>query len=331
MTIQKKIKNFYYEGKMTMANLKPQSQLYLEAFKQMPPIASLEPQTVRDMFAMAPPVEVELAPLSKIEDRLVPVQDGEINVRIYTPEGQGPFPVFVYYHGGGWVLGDIPTADASCRMLANKTQRIVVSVDYRLAPEFKFPAPVEDSYAALQWVSENAASINANASNIVVGGDSAGGNLAAAMTLKSREENGPAIAGQVLIYPVTALSYDSPSYEEFKEGFGLDRDLMIWFGNYYIRNHEDAKNVLVAPILAEDLRNLPPAYVLTAEYDVLRDEGEAYAERLREAGVYVETSREEGLVHGFFTNMAVFPEDIKGSIDKFASFLAKVDQEVSRV
>jgi acetyl esterase len=316
---------------MKLANLKPQSQMYLEAFKQMPAIASLEPQTVRDMFAMAPPVEVELAPLAKVEDRLIPVKDAEINVRIYTPEGEGPFPLFVYYHGGGWVLGDIPIADASCRMLANKTGRIVVSVDYRLAPEHKFPVPVEDSYAALQWVSENAVSLNGNASNIVVGGDSAGGNLAAAMTLKSREEKGPAIAGQVLIYPVTALSYDSGSYHEFKEGFGLDRDLMIWFGNYYIRNEEDAKNVLVAPILAEDLRNLPPAYVLTAEFDVLRDEGEAYAERLKEAGVTVETSREEGLVHGFFTNMAVFPDDIKGAIDKFAAFLSKVDQEVSRV
>jgi acetyl esterase len=316
---------------MKMANLKPQSQMYLEAFKQMPAIASLEPQTVRDMFALAPPVEVELAPLAKIEDRLIPVKDAEINVRIYTPEGEGPFPLFVYYHGGGWVLGDIPIADASCRMLANKTGRIVVSVDYRLAPEHKFPVPVEDSYAALQWVSENAAALNGNASNIVVGGDSAGGNLAAAMTLKSRGEKGPAIAGQVLIYPVTALSYDSESYQDFKEGFGLDRDLMIWFGNYYIRNEEDAKNVLVAPILAEDLRNLPPAYVLTAEFDVLRDEGEAYAERLKEAGVMVETSREEGLVHGFFTNMAVFPDDIKGAIDKFASFLSKVDQEVSRV
>ncbi len=316
---------------MKMANLKPQSQMYLEAFKQMPAIASLEPQTVRDMFAMAPPVEVELAPLAKIEDRLIPVKDAEINVRIYTPEGEGPFPLFVYYHGGGWVLGDIPIADASCRMLANKTGRIVVSVDYRLAPEHKFPVPVEDSYAALQWVSENAEALNGNASNIVVGGDSAGGNLAAAMTLKSRSEKGPAIAGQVLIYPVTALSYDSKSYQDFKEGFGLDRDLMIWFGNYYIRNEEDAKNVLVAPILAEDLRNLPPAYVLTAEFDVLRDEGEAYAERLKEAGVTVETSREEGLVHGFFTNMAVFPDDIKGAIDKFAAFLSKVDQEVSRV
>ncbi|MDF2857520.1 MAG: esterase [Neobacillus sp.] len=316
---------------MTMANLKPQSQLYLEAFKQMPALASLDAQTVRDMFAMAPPVEVELAPLAKIEDRLIPVEDAEINVRIYTPEGQGPFPIFVYYHGGGWVLGDIPISDASCRMLANKTERIVVSVDYRLAPEYKFPVPVEDSYAALKWVSENAELLNGNASNIVVGGDSAGGNLAVAMTLKSRDENGPPIAGQVLIYPVTALSYDSQSYQDFQVGFGLDRDLMIWFGNYYIRNDEDAKNILVAPILADDLSNLPPAYVLTSEFDVLRDEGEAYAELLKEAGVTVETSREEGLIHGFFTNMAVFPDDIKGAIDKFATFLTKIDKEVSRV
>jgi acetyl esterase len=314
-----------------MANLKPQSQLYLEAFKQMPALASLDAQTVRDMFAMAPPVEVELAPLAKIEDRLIPVEDAEINVRIYTPEGQGPFPIFVYYHGGGWVLGDIPISDASCRMLANKTERIVVSVDYRLAPEYKFPVPVEDSYAALKWVSENAELLNGNASNIVVGGDSAGGNLAVAMTLKSRDENGPPIAGQVLIYPVTALSYDSQSYQDFQVGFGLDRDLMIWFGNYYIRNDEDAKNILVAPILADDLSNLPPAYVLTSEFDVLRDEGEAYAELLKEAGVTVETSREEGLIHGFFTNMAVFPDDIKGAIDKFATFLTKIDKEVSRV
>ncbi|KKK36885.1 esterase [Mesobacillus campisalis] len=315
-----------------MANLKPQSQMYLEAFKQMPAIHSLDPQAVRDLFAMAPPVEVEFAPLAKVEDRLIPVADDtEINIRIYTPEGQGPFPMFVYYHGGGWVIGDLATADASCRMLANKTGRVVVSVDYRLAPEFKFPVPVDDSYAALQWVSEHAAELNGNASNIVVGGDSAGGNLAAVMCIKSRDEKGPAIAGQVLIYPVTDLSYDSGSYEEFKEGFGLDRDLMIWFGDYYIRNQDDAKHIHVAPLLAEDLSNLPPAYVLTAEADVLRDEGEAYAERLRQAGVRVETSREPGLIHGFFTNMAVFPEDIKGSIDKFATFLNEVDQKVSKV
>lgn len=315
-----------------MANLNSQAQLYLEGFKQMPALHLLEPQTVREMFALAPPVEVELASLAKIEDRLIPVgQDAEINVRIYTPEGQGPFPLFVYYHGGGWVLGDIEISDASCRMIANKTERIVVSVDYRLAPEYKFPVPLEDSYAALQWVSENASSINGNASNVVVGGDSAGGNLAAAVSLISKEQSGPAIAAQVLLYPVTALSYDSKSYQEFQEGFGLDRELMIWFGDHYINNAEDTKNKLVAPLLAEDLSNLPPAFVLTAENDVLRDEGQAYAERLKEAGVKVETTCEAGLVHGFFTNMAVFPEHVKVAIGKFGKFLSEIDQEVSRV
>ncbi|WP_223587951.1 alpha/beta hydrolase [Neobacillus bataviensis] len=315
-----------------MANLDPQAKVYLEMFSQMPALQSLDAQTVREMFALAPPVEVELAPLAKVEDRMIPVaDDAEIKVRIYTPEGQGPFSLFVYYHGGGWVIGDLETADASCRMLANRTGRVVVSVDYRLAPEFKFPVPVEDSYAALKWVSENDATLNGNASNLVVGGDSAGGNLSAVVSLLAKEQNGPKIAAQVLIYPVTALGYDTKSYQEFENGFGLDRDLMIWFGNYYINSEEDTKNKYVAPLLAEDLTNLPPAYVLTAENDVLRDEGLAYAERLKQAGVRVETTIEAGLVHGYFTNMAVFPERIKESISKFTQFLSEIDQKVSRV
>jgi acetyl esterase len=315
-----------------LANLDPQAKAYLEMFSQMPLIQSLDAQTVREMFALAPPVEVELAPLAKIEDKMIPVSDdAEIKVRIYTPEGQGPFPLFVYYHGGGWVIGDLETADPSCRMIANRTGRVVVSVDYRLAPEYKFPIPVEDSYAALKWVSEHAVAINGNASNLVVGGDSAGGNLSAVVSLIAKEQNGPDIAAQVLIYPVTALGYDTKSYQEFQTGFGLDRDLMIWFGNYYINNDEDTKNKYIAPLLAEDLSNLPPAYVITAENDVLRDEGLAYAERLKEAGVKVETIIESGLVHGYFTNMAVFPERIKESISRFAKFLIEIDQKVGRV
>ncbi|MCM3600012.1 alpha/beta hydrolase [Robertmurraya korlensis] len=312
-----------------MANLDPQAKVYLEAFNQMPALHSMEAQAVRDLFALVPPVEAELAPLASVEDRLIPVgNETEINVRIYTPEGEGPFPLFVYYHGGGWVIGDLETADASCRMLANRTERVVVSVDYRLAPEYKFPVPVEDSYAALKWVKEHATEINGNASKIVVGGDSAGGNLSAAMTLLSKDENGPEIEGQILIYPVTSLTYDTKSYFEFQQGFGLDRDLMIWFGNYYINGEEDARNKLVAPLEAEDVSGLPPAYVITAEYDVLRDEGQAYAEKLRNAGVQVETICEEGLVHGYFTNMAVFPDRIKASISNIAEFLNTINKEV---
>ncbi|HWO95536.1 MAG TPA: alpha/beta hydrolase fold domain-containing protein [Bacillus sp. (in: firmicutes)] len=309
----------------------PQAKLYLETFNQLPALHKMEAQAVRDLFAAAPPVEVELAPLAKVEDRRIPVgAEEDIAIRIYTPEGQGPFPLFVYYHGGGWVIGDLETSDASCRMIANRTRCVVVSVDYRLAPENKYPVPLEDSYSALKWVKENAESINGSASFIVVGGDSAGGNLAAAVSLLSRDQNGPDIAGQVLIYPVTDLGYDTNSYLEFEQGFGLDRDLMIWFGDSYIRNEEDKKDKYVAPLRADDLSNLPPALVITAEFDVLRDEGMAYDKRLREAGIKVESVLEDGLVHGYFTNMAVFPDRIKGTISKIAQFINEVNQKVER-
>nr|WP_254612853.1 alpha/beta hydrolase [Brevibacillus sp. HB1.1] len=303
----------------------------MERINQLPPLHKLEPQAVRDIFAQIPAVEVELAPLAKVEDKLIPAgADAEINIRMYTPEGQGPFPLFVYYHGGGWVIGDLETVDASCRMLAHLSGRIVVSVDYRLAPEHKFPVPVADSYAALKWVSENASSINGSASDLVVGGDSAGGNLSTVLSLLAKDQNGPAIKAQVLIYPVTDMRFDSPSYMEFQEGFGLNRDLMLWFSNHYINHEYDKGNPYVAPLSARDLSNLPPAIVITAECDVLRDEGIAYAERLKNAGVKVEAVCEKGLVHGYFTNMAVFPEQIKATISRITEFLHTIDQIVTK-
>ncbi|MFG0215405.1 alpha/beta hydrolase [Brevibacillus porteri] len=314
-----------------MANLDPRAKVYLERINQLPPLHKMEPQAVRDIFAQIPAVEVELAPLSKVEDKLIPAgADAEINIRMYTPEGQGPFPLFVYYHGGGWVMGDLETVDASCRMLAHLSGRIVVSVDYRLAPEHKFPVPVADSYAALKWVSENASSINGSTSDLVVGGDSAGGNLSAVLSLLAKDQNGPAIKAQVLIYPVTDMRFDSPSYMEFQEGFGLNRDLMLWFSNHYINHEYDKGNPYVAPLSARDLSNLPPAIVITAECDVLRDEGMAYAERLKNAGVRVEAVCEKGLVHGYFTNMAVFPEQIKATISRITEFLHTIDQIVTK-
>ncbi|MDC0759499.1 alpha/beta hydrolase [Brevibacillus sp. AG] len=314
-----------------MANLDPRAKVYLERINQLPPLHKLEPQAVRDIFAQIPTVEVELAPLAKVEDKLIPAgADAEINIRMYTPEGQGPFPLFVYYHGGGWVIGDLETVDASCRMLAHLSGRIVVSVDYRLAPEHKFPVPVADSYAALKWVSENASSINGSASDLVVGGDSAGGNLSTVLSLLAKHQNGPAIKAQVLIYPVTDMRFDSPSYMEFQEGFGLNRDLMLWFSNHYINHEYDKGNPYVAPLSARDLSNLPPAIVITAECDVLRDEGIAYAERLKNAGVKVEAVCEKGLVHGYFTNMSVFPEQIKATISRITEFLYTIDQIVTK-
>ena len=259
-----------------------------------------------------------------MEERQIPVKDGEITVRIYTPEGQGPFPLFVYYHGGGWVIGDLETSDAGCRLIAEQTKRVVVSVDYRLAPEYKFPVPVEDSYAALCWAYENAEEINAIRDDIVVGGDSAGGNLATVMTILSHEKNGPAIRAQALIYPVTNLDFTTESYEKFADGYGLDRDLMIWFGEYYVNSEFDYKNVYVSPLLYENVSVLPPAIIIAAENDVLLDEGVQYRDKLRKAGVEVEYTLLEGSVHGYFSNMAVFANETKRTVHAISEFLSKL-------
>ncbi|MET3291861.1 UNVERIFIED_CONTAM: acetyl esterase [Brevibacillus sp. OAP136] len=305
-----------------MATLDSQAKLHVEMFSILSEFPSMDPQAVRSILAQAPPMEVEQAPLAQTEDRLIPADpDTDIRIRIYTPEGTGPFPLFVYYHGGGWVIGDIEMTDASCRMIANRTSHVVVSVDYRLAPEHKFPTPVNDAYAALQWVQQNAAELNANASKIVVGGDSAGGNLAAVVAMKARDEQGPAISAQILIYPVTNLDFNTSSYQSFQKGFGLDRELMIWFGQHYLADEADSRHPYVAPLLADDFSNLPPAIVITAENDVLRDEGLAYADRLQAAGIKVESLCEAGLVHGYFSNLLVFPDRIKAAIAKIAQFL----------
>lgn len=307
-----------------MTQLTKEAKLYLEGFSQMPKLHELNAEQVRSIFAQAPPIEVELPTIGKVEDKQIPVEEGNINIRIYTPEGEGPFPIIVYYHGGGWVIGDIAMTDDLCHLLCKQTNHIIVSVEYRLAPEYKFPTPVDDAYAGLTWVSKNARAINGMPNKISVSGDSAGGNLSAVMALKSRDENGPAIHSQILIYPVTELTYDSPSYEQFKEGFGLDRDLMIWFGDYYINQDTDKDNPYVSPLRADNLSQLPPALVLTAEADVLRDEGIAYAERLKEAGVVVTEVHEEALIHGYFTNVGIFKERIIKSIDKIDSFLKNI-------
>ncbi|MED1949724.1 alpha/beta hydrolase [Brevibacillus centrosporus] len=305
-----------------MAKLDPQAKVYLEAFKQMPAIHEMEPAAVRDMFAQIPAANVELEPLSEVSNRKIPIgHDTRIAVRIYTPAADGPFPVFVYYHGGGWVIGDLETADASCRMLANRTKSVVVSVDYRLAPEHKFPIPAEDSYAALEWAAANAASFHGDPNQIVVGGDSAGGNLSAVVSQMARDRKGPKIAAQVLIYPVTSLEYDTESYELFQKGFGLDRELMKWFGGHYIQNEEDKRLAYVSPLFADDVSRLPPAIIITAENDVLRDEGATYAAKLERAGVPVEYLCEPGMVHGYFTNMAVFSERIQSTIQRMEKFL----------
>ncbi len=234
-----------------------------------------------------------------VEDRELPGPAGAVPIRIYHPGGSEPLPAVVYFHGGCWVMGSIRTHDAYCRTLANRAGVVVVSVDYRLAPEHKHPAGVEDTYAATCWVADNAASIGADAKRIAVAGDSAGGNLAAVVALMARDRDGPSLAFQLLIYPITDFNLDTPSYRENGTGFHLTRDDMIWSWKHYLSNELDGYSAYASPMRADDPRGLPPAMILTAEYDPLRDEGELYAHKLRDAGVAVTLKRYDGMIHGF--------------------------------
>ena len=235
-----------------------------------------------------------------IVDREIPGPHGPIPVRLYSPPSGGPHPLLVYFHGGGWVLGSVDTADVACRALAAATGCLLASVDYRLAPEHKFPVPLDDCTAAVRWLVEHAGEIGVDPSRVAVGGDSAGGNLSAAVALRLRDEGGPALAHQLLVYPVTDASFGTASYRENGEGYFLTRAGMEWFWGHYLPGPGHADDPLASPLRSGDLGGLPPATVITAEFDPLRDEGEAYAARLQEAGVPTRLTRYDGVIHGFF-------------------------------
>ncbi len=273
----------------------------------MPPLNEMSPVDARVAAEGFAALGGDGDPVASEETRSVPGPHGPVPVRIYTPAGDGPLPALVYIHGGGWVLGDLQMTDAICRTVANRAGCVVVSVDYRLSPEYKFPIPLDDCYAAFTWVAENAASIGVDPSRIAIGGDSAGGNLSAAITLRARDEDGPAIVFQLLVYPVTNHDFGTGSYEVNRDGYLLTKDMMVWFWDHYLNDASDSDNPLVSPLRAKDLEGLPPAFVLTAEFDPLRDEGEAYAARLAEAGVPVSHVRYDGLIHGFWPMLAVIP------------------------
>jgi acetyl esterase len=285
--------------------LDPQAQQVLDQLEALglPQSHMVSPEEARiNMLSRprAPGPEV-----AKVEDRVIPGTGPDIPVRIYAPEGNGPFPALAWYHGGGWVIGNLETADGTARHLAVEANCVVVSVDYRLAPESKFPAASDDCYAATQWIAQNAQSINVDPSRIAVGGDSAGGNLAAAVSLMAKDRGGPPITCQILVYPVTTRDFSTGSYQENADGYSLTLDAMKWYWDQYLRSDADGSNPYAAPSAAKDLSGLPPALVITAEFDPLRDEGEAYAECLQEAGVTTTCTRYDGMIHGFFGMSAV--------------------------
>lgn len=233
-------------------DIDPQAWFILKQLESAasPPMEMLTPEQARmSDFSLLAGVPEEV---QKVENRTIPVKGGEISIRIYTPAGEGPFPALVYYHGGGWVIGNLDTVDVPCRMLANRAGCVVVSVDYRLAPEYKFPTAAEDAYEAVKWVAKNADSIGIDSDRIAVGGDSAGGNLAAVVALMSREKGEPSLAFQILIYPLTNHSYDTDSYRENAEGYFLTKNTMVWFWNHYLRNEQDGQHPYASPLLAKD-------------------------------------------------------------------------------
>jgi acetyl esterase len=256
--------------------------------------------------------------VASVADHLIPGPGGDIPVRVYVPEGSAPRPALVYFHGGGWVICNLDTHDVVCRALARRAGAVVVSVDYRLAPEHPFPAAVDDCYAATAWVAANAQELGVDPERVCVGGDSAGGNLAAVVSLRSRDEQGPAIALQAMVYPVTDLSsFETESYVEFATDHQLTRPMMEWFRNHYVPNAADWLHPYASPLLAPDLSRLPPALVITAECDPLRDEGEAYARRLEQAGVPVTCTRYAGMIHPFFSLSGAIPRALD-AIQQFA-------------
>ena len=248
--------------------------------------------------ADAPALNGPPAAVAAVEDRLVPGPAGELPVRVYTPEGEPPFPIVVFFHGGGWVVGTLDTYDPLCRALAAATPAVVVSVHYRLAPEHRWPAAVEDAYAATVWASRNAAALGGAQHRLAVAGDSAGGNLAAVVALGARDRGGPAIAFQLLVYPALDAAGDTASWAEYADGYYLTAAGMRWYWDHYLGD-ADGRAPDASPLRAAFFGGLPPALVLVADHDILRDEGEAYAARLRQAGVDADARRVEGVVHGF--------------------------------
>lgn len=285
----------------------PQAQALLDALEAqgMPPFPQMTVPTARAAAKGFLDLQGEPEPIA-VEERRIPGPASQLPVRIYTPDGAGPRPLVVYFHGGGWVIGDLDIVDRPLRSIANRSGAVVVSVDYRLAPEHVAPAAFDDCYAATVWAAEHAAELGADASRLVVGGDSAGGHLAASVAQAALDRGGPAIAAQVLLFPVTDFAFTTPSYSENADGKLLTRGAMEWFWAHYLGAQSDDIEYL-CPGRRADLSGLPPAYVATAEYDPLRDEGEAYAAKLEAAGVPVTRKRFDGLLHDFLWTLGATP------------------------
>ncbi len=304
--------------------LDPQIQAILDLGAGVPAPNTLSVAEARVQYEGRIRLMAEPSAVGAVSERSIAGPGGDLRLRIYRPKGEGPFPLLAFFHGSGFVLCSLDTHDGMCRNLCAGARCVVVSVDYRLAPEHKYPAGLDDCVAATRWIAEHAAELEGDVERLAVCGDSAGGNLAAAAALRIRDEGGPRLAGQLLIYPVTDYyAPGTPSYVENAEGYGLTRDTMIWFWNHYLSEPSQAAEPYVSPLRARDLSRLPSALVVTAEYDPLRDEGEYYAEKLRAAGTPAIAARWDGMNHGFLFWV--------GRVDKAGAAMAESCRWLRRV
>jgi len=288
-----------------------------------PPLSSLSPHHARAAFrTMFEAFGGRPAPVAKSEDRTIPGPAGEIGLRIYTPEGKGPFHALMFSHGGGWVVGDLDTHDPLCRALTNAAHCITVAVDYRLAPEHKFPAAVDDCFAAYRWLRTHGRDVGADTTRVGVGGDSAGGNLLAVVSQLAASAGVPVPTCQVLIYPAVDFSLNTESHRELVEGHIIPRDRIEWYGQQYLRTEADKADLRASPLRATTLAGQPPAMIVTAGFDPLRDEGRAYGEALRRAGVDVVYREFPGQIHAFVSLTRAIPQGMTCTLE-VAEYLRK--------
>ncbi len=288
-----------------LRQLDPQAKLLIEKAEAAgnPELYELDPLTARKQFLeLSKAVDVKPMNVGSVENQLIPGPAGKIALRFYRPTGvQGNAPALIFFHGGGWVIGDLDSHDGICRWICSRSGCVVASVDYRMAPEHKFPAPLEDCLAATFWVTANGEALGIDTARIAVGGDSAGGNLAAVVSQQVRDQGGPPIAYQLLVYPATDLTMSEASHQELAEGYRLTKPLMEWFIDHYLNNDSERTDPRVSPLLCDDLNGLPKALVITAGFDPLRDEGVRYADKLSSSGVETTHVCYDGMIHGFFS------------------------------
>lgn len=299
-------------------SLDPQIAPVLAALQAIPPMETMGLQELRNIY---PPPAAEREPVGQVQDLLIPSAEGSIPARLYRPRATARNGLTVFFHGGGFVIGSVESHDAACRRLCNLTDAAVLSVEYRLAPEHKFPAAPDDALQAVRWAALQAPHWGLDPARLVLAGDSAGGALAAVTALRLRDEGGPRAAGQVLIYPMTDYhTPPTPSYLAYESGYFLTRAAMVRFWREYLAREEDGLHPHASPLRAEDLSGLPPALVLTAQFDPLRDEGERFAHRLLDAGVPVTLRRQDGLIHGFFRMFSV-SDKARGAVEETARWI----------